>query len=232
MNKSDIIDAKAELVSDSFGGSASRISAAYAEAKKAAQSAITKVIECGLVMLQVKPLCPRGEFGPWLEKNCPEIEWRTANRWMNLAQDALAMPEVKQLALPEYLTPEILTAPKEQLNPEQAKVQTDFFALLDGKTQKEITWGFERVAPVKHEYHPRKATPEELARAQMDDASDIVNMAIQRLGDLSDKILALASHKVRSDLHQACIHTSKRLNAMSLNGPSAREMRKPDNNRF
>lgn len=68
------------------------INAGYKEAielanavKEGQQSAIQKAAQVGVLLSQAKDRLKHGEWMPWLEKNCPDISWDTANRWIKIS---------------------------------------------------------------------------------------------------------------------------------------------------
>ena len=62
-----------------------QILAAYRDAQAAAESAVTKALYCGQLLLEQKHALEHGLFLDWLKQHCPEIPKRTAQYWMDLA---------------------------------------------------------------------------------------------------------------------------------------------------
>jgi hypothetical protein len=56
------------------------------QAKDQATTAITKALECGNLLLQQKAALQHGGWLEWLDANCPQIDERTARRYMGLAK--------------------------------------------------------------------------------------------------------------------------------------------------
>jgi len=72
---------------------ANAINHSYAESVRVAKDAETQmnkavalVVECGNLLLQQKESLKHGGWLDWLEQNCPEVNKRTASRYMALAK--------------------------------------------------------------------------------------------------------------------------------------------------
>ena len=168
-NKSNpaVIDGKAELVSrgDAEGmerkmsmveGStiavrAQAISIAFREASFQVSSAIRKVIYCGLLMIEQKEECKHGQFEKWLEKNCPEIPFRTARHWMEAAEAGVCLAtgeksinQIGQNGRFDASMPisKILQLPSTELSKENKALQGKIFDVVDGKTQSQLVFDF------------------------------------------------------------------------------------------
>ncbi len=145
------IDGKAELASArDLDSIASEINAGWRETQAQIHKAVERAVYFGSLLLEARHVLPHGQFGPWLQKACPEIPERTTRQWMALAQEAFKLlPQIKDADIPAH---QLLIAAPETLTEAQRTLQGDFIALLDGKTQYEILWGFK--SPKKH--HPIK----------------------------------------------------------------------------
>lgn len=177
MNSLTTIEGNAEVLNAQAANEqelAERITSAWREAREAMAVGLRKVIICGLLMLEAKKFCKRGELGPWLKKQCPEITWRTAQLWMELTREVcgyigLLSSEKFHVSLPpgemrnhfafdsspgknstlEVSLATLLELPQEAL-PEQAKlVQTKFWNLIDGKSQKELLLALRAKDPMR-----------------------------------------------------------------------------------
>jgi hypothetical protein len=55
--------------------------------KKSGRDAIAAAMKAGQYLIQVKELVSHGNWLPWVEKNCPDISDKTAQRYMKLAKN-------------------------------------------------------------------------------------------------------------------------------------------------
>ncbi len=76
-----------EMVSvlDELTPVADRINAAYTRTLSSAIDAVTAAVEAGDLLFEEKEKMEHGEWGKWLEVNCPKITVRTAQRLMKAA---------------------------------------------------------------------------------------------------------------------------------------------------
>lgn len=68
---------------------AGEINETHAVAKSHAQLAVVFALRTGLLCERAKEALPHGQFGGWLEKHCPEVTTRTAQKYMALAKSSL-----------------------------------------------------------------------------------------------------------------------------------------------
>ncbi len=154
------IDGKAELVTSSdLKAIAKEVNDGWRDTQALFRKAIERAVYYGSLLLEAKRLLPHGQFGDWIKTECPQIPERTTRQWMVLAQEAVkALPQIKDIDIPAH---QLLIAPPDTLTDEQRTVQGDFLALLDGKTQKELLWGFK--SPRGGDVTPRDASGKRLA---------------------------------------------------------------------
>lgn len=154
------IDGKAELVtSNDLKAIAKEINDGWRDTQAMFRKAIERAVYYGSLLIEVKNRLPHGQFGSWIKAECPQIPERTTRQWMVLADEAVkALPQIKDIDIPAH---QLLIAAPDTLTEEQRTVQGDFFALLDGKTQKELLWGFR--APRGGDVTPRDASGKRLA---------------------------------------------------------------------
>jgi hypothetical protein len=117
----------AQMLNENFG----KIHAAFTDATK-------RAVWMGMFLNYIKQRGKEdgsilhGEFGPWLEKTVPEVPWRTANTYMNLANGICEKGhfEIRQFSefagLPGHLPPKIEKA-------------------VEGKTQQQLFLQFKNV---------------------------------------------------------------------------------------
>src|SRR5262245_9335019 len=55
--------------------------------ERATRVAIEKYLEAGDALISAKARLAHGHFGPWLERNMPDVTWRTVNRLMKNASE-------------------------------------------------------------------------------------------------------------------------------------------------
>ncbi len=206
---------------------AKRISHAYAEANRAMSNALGFAIVAGLMMLERKEECPHGEFGPWLAKYCPEIQWRSATNYMNASRSAVAHVLGDAAAkgqigndfqfdgTPLY---QVLAADPTTLTKESRDVQGRFKDFLQGKTQHQLLLDWKEIREKSKERTPRtEPTADEVASAQARMADESL---LTIIGDidrfvLSGTTLQAASDKVKAALLEKGIEMNARLREAS-----------------
>ena len=82
------------------------IAAAISDAMQTAEVAVQKAIRVGHLLVETKPLLERGDFQDWIEKEFPQITYRTAARWMQAAERCIAATGIE---------PHLLSAPISEL---------------------------------------------------------------------------------------------------------------------
>ena len=98
--------------------------------------ATRKAVFLGLALLFAKERgkgdksIPHGEFGPWLKRNLPEIQWSTCNVYMNLARNVAEKGEFQITDYQEFAHAGKLPAKAE--------------ALIAGKTQSQLFLEFKQ----------------------------------------------------------------------------------------
>jgi hypothetical protein len=107
-----------------------------------AESAVQRALYCGCLLIREKEEGGHGNFLAWIEENLPEISVRTAQRWMECAQRAIADSGVAK-ALPESIDiEEVFSTQDGQKLPEAAReghqLLLDF---MSNKTLKDILTG-------------------------------------------------------------------------------------------
>ena len=182
----------AEMLRKNFDG----IHAAFVDGTK-------KAVALGLFLNAIKQRgkeegsIPHGEFGPWCQKNVPEITFRHLQRYMALATGVLEFGklELGDLAIfadggqkrhLSLLTQDgqkghlsLLSASGLPLPPEVEK-------LIDGKTQKELFLQFHSEKPPA-EYHPPKPmTADEVVRAEKETAEEFAKSLIRAMNVIMD----------------------------------------------
>ncbi len=215
MSNDTIIDGQAELMPrtgiTAFHAaveeteSAAQISQAFAEAKGQMETAIRKVLVCGLMMIDQKARCKHGEFGPWLEKHCPEIQWRTAQRWMETSDVVVSISQIRHRVVfasgGEIPLFRLLSMPASELPAEGVEIQEKVFSLVDGKTQKQLQLAWKDTEPAKREYHPPVRTPAEIAEDLKRGAEDRVKFLTSSMRLMLDgQDLALAGDACFAEL--------------------------------
>ncbi len=135
------IDGNTELITkESDHELGVRITNQYKATKQRIGQCLRDVVATGALMLEAKSRVQRGGIHAWLLEFAPEVPERTAYQWMALAQESFKlMPQIKDIDIPAH---QLLIAAPETLSAEERAVQGDFFAVLDGKTQNELLWGF------------------------------------------------------------------------------------------
>ena len=119
-----------------------RLRAEIRKAVDLAETAVQRALYCGCLLLREKEEGKHGNFLAWIEENLPEISIRTAQRWMECAQRAIADSGVRK-ALPETIEIEEVFATQESDKlPEAAReghqLLLDF---MSNKTLKDIMAG-------------------------------------------------------------------------------------------
>jgi len=169
-------------------------------------------------------IIPRGEFGPWLEKHCPEVSWRTCNRWMELATGAAEVLQIRhnvEFAHRGYLAlHDAATKPAEELPKPERDLKQKLSDLVANKSQKDLRLEFRGQQP-NGQHHPSKMTKEERAAEERKAAS---GTAVRLAGDLDalrEHSLPLLDDASRESLMDACVGLLCPL--VPLLSPDARE---------
>ncbi len=218
---------------------AAKISHAYAEASRSLSNALGHTICAGLMMIERKEELPHGEFGPWLQKYCPEISWMTATRFMNASKSAVASvlgPEtakgeishnVKFDGQPLHV---ILAADPITLTKEARDVQNQFRDFLAGKTQHQLLleWRSAREDRAPRTRAPQ-LTPEEIESAHVRQAEDIAKQLIQDIEHfiLKGPILQRLSDATRKALLDKGEEMNSLLRAATASARAARKKNAP-----
>jgi hypothetical protein len=105
-------DISVRPVGDELMGLSARINAAHAEARTAAQSALTHAREAGELLIEAKARLPHGEWLPWLGANCPDIAERTAQTYMRIAREWNRLNPSRGTDLPLREARRLLADPK------------------------------------------------------------------------------------------------------------------------
>lgn len=219
---------------------AAKISHAYAEASRSLSNALGHTICAGLMILQRKEELPHGEFGPWLEKFCPEISWVTACAMMNATRGAVARVLGDENAKPEILSnlkfdgaplPDVLSADPATLTKSAREVQNQFKDFLQGKTQHQLLLDWKEIkAKGDDDRTPaKKPTAAELAEAESQSANDnLTQLAADiELFVLQGKALQCASDSVKQALLEKGIEMNNRLRDALTAGKAKGKGRKP-----
>ena len=118
---------------------ASVITEAYQRAVEAANGALLHVAACGLLLWEKQRAVSHGVFLPWLAEYCPEINQRTAYRWIDTAKNLCRVLDVdasaKHAGLPLH---QVLQLPGEQLSGRAAKMRKRVDECIDGKSAAQL----------------------------------------------------------------------------------------------
>lgn len=118
---------------------ASVITEAYQRAVEAANGALLHVAACGLLLWEKQRAVSHGVFLPWLAEYCPEINQRTAYRWIDTAKNLCRVLDVdasaKHAGLPLH---QVLQLPGEQLSGRAAKIRKRADECIDGKSAAQL----------------------------------------------------------------------------------------------
>lgn len=118
---------------------ASVITEAYRRAVESANGALLQVAACGLLMWEKQRATKHGEFLPWLAERCPEINQRTAYRWIDTAKNLCRVLDIdassKHAGLPLH---QVLQLPGDQLAGRAAKVRKRVDECIDGKSAAQL----------------------------------------------------------------------------------------------
>lgn len=111
-----------------------------------AQDGLRRIIVCGLFLETLKMDLPHGQLGHWIETHCPDVTWRTANRWMSLAANIRKACEIKldtvsNLKFPIY---EAITLPPEDRPEEVRDVCARMDELMAGKSARQLLLEFKQ----------------------------------------------------------------------------------------
>lgn len=214
---------------------AAKISEACSEANRVLSNALSFALVAGLLMIERKEELPHGEFGPWLEKYCPDVAWNTANRFMNAARSAVAAVLGNSYAKGELADRcnfdgaplhELLVADAATLTKPARDIQNQFRDFLQGKTQHQLLLDWKEIKEKNKTPTPRKQpTPEEVERANELEAEEIF---IQITGDLDlhiirGDLLMYLSDRSRKLLLEKLVEASGRIREVSKTKKGARE---------
>lgn len=211
---------------------AKKISLACAEANRVLSNALSYAIVAGLMMIERKEDCPHGEFGPWLEKYCPEIQWRTATRFMNASRSAVAAVLGKAAAdqighdvqfdgAPLY---QILAADPSTLSKEARDVQNQFKDFLQGKTQHQLLLDWKEIKDKDKQTPRQQPTADDVTADRARQADEALNgiMASIDLFVLSGATLQHASDRVVQALLEKGIEMNARLRELEVKTKSTK----------
>lgn len=113
------------------------IRAAAAETKESAVETVHRALRTGHVLNQAKLACGHGNFLQWVEGNIPEINLRTAQRWMGAAANVIACSKVNLALLPEpFMEMDVVS-----LSEEAAEERQMLLGFLEDKTIKDCLMG-------------------------------------------------------------------------------------------
>lgn len=162
----------AQLLKDNFG----KIHAAFVDSTK-------RAVWMGMFLNHIKYRGDKktgdgsighGEFGPWLEKNVPDITWNLANTYMRIATGACEKGKFQIVDFPQF-------ARLGHLPPQIEK-------MVEGKTQQQLLLDF-RGGEAKQLPAPKKLSPTE-AHAEhiknLDAHWDHLNGALDYLLQMKD----------------------------------------------
>ncbi|MFO1461292.1 MAG: hypothetical protein U1G08_18050 [Verrucomicrobiota bacterium] len=71
------------------GGNDAEVAAKLTELVRGAQDGVRRILVAGFFIESIVRQLPHGATRPWLEQHCPEIQWRTVNRWRELARGVM-----------------------------------------------------------------------------------------------------------------------------------------------
>jgi hypothetical protein len=207
-----------------------QIEDAFAEANLAFSHGIRKAIACGALLLDVKDagkasgLIPHGQFGKWMEKNCPDVPYRTYHRWMELAEGVRKQIGFTQKChngtFENVAFHQLLTLPAPELPKAAQKVQHEIFDLVDGKSQTQLLFEF-KDPPKKKEYHPPKPmSPAQKVEAEMAMARDNAEtiLSLVEIHFRQAPTLEKLPSSVRQDILNSFVDISNRIRAMEKGG--------------
>ncbi len=154
-----VVPTSGPVLSDSqkqLAETASHINAVWAEVDGELKDKARKVVAIGLMLVytsewgEKEKLIKHGQFGPWLEKNCPAVHQATAYRWMQTAREICNGLEISHDAkfgdLPLY---QALTIPEDAVSEAARDIRNKVFSLIDGKSQKQLMWDLKDMNPKK-----------------------------------------------------------------------------------
>lgn len=114
---------------------------AYNDAQATAESAVQKATICGLLLVEAKSIIGHGSFMQWVKIHLPEINHRTAHRWMEAAErtiEATKLPlsfESSGKTIPLSLA---ISGPEKQLTKEAKEARQLFLDFITDKTLKAL----------------------------------------------------------------------------------------------
>lgn len=123
------------------------------ELHTAAQNGLRRVMALGLFCFAVKERLPHGQFGAWLESNCPEISVSSLKAHMQLTMSVLetcGFPTLKEFEKASTLAISksselLLLTDAEVKKPELQEIRQKIFDVIDGKSARQLMLEFKSV---------------------------------------------------------------------------------------
>jgi hypothetical protein len=167
----------------------------------------------GLELGRVKDALPHGQFMKWREENLPALPERTAQLYLAFAQELIS----KSATVADLASKPLQLSNGEIPEREKRVILDAVFEFADGRSLTELYRDLGVIRPKKEpEYHPPKdLTAEEKARAEEDQARELIQSAIVALRlTLDDKTKADSQRPDRKELIDMCIEVSKAYKAL------------------
>lgn len=171
------------------GAAAERLRELYDDA----QNGMRRVIALGMYCFELQESnLKHGEFGPWVEKHCPQISYRSIRNYMQLTKGVLDACGVQiGSALPICHGGEILLLPDAQIPDESRKLRGQICELIDGKTQRQLLLEFKSDKTAKPERKTTHGPTDPVLKSKLD--KETANNVATELWQLMARARAITS---------------------------------------
>lgn len=185
---------------------------------RAAQQQFGYQFLAGVALHRAKAALAHGLFGQWIEENfstgpCPLTE-RTAQRYMRFAEELISKSDTVS-----DLTRQPLLLTNGDIPEKEKKIILEaVFEFADGRSLTELYRDLGVIRPPKKQEYtaPKELSAEEKAKAEEDQAHDLIQDAIVALRlTLDDKTKADSKRPDRKELIDICIEVSKAYKALN-----------------
>lgn len=111
-----------------------------------AQDGLRRILIAGFFIDRISSDLPHGKFRPWLEAHCPEVTYRTIERWRELVRGVaqavgLGTTSDTRHALEWH---RILSLPESQVPAEAQATRQAIDALIEGRSARQLMLGFKQ----------------------------------------------------------------------------------------